>query len=235
MVTTRAGAKKPKFVPRILTNFALTKLPQEVQATIIELACRLPRPSSLDDDEETEGSGRGPAWLYVAHLFAPKPTVVDLDVPTTLSLALVSREVSSQVATILYGHVRLAQPSALRSLHQTLASKPELGRHIRSLSVGPKGKLDAGWPSLLGFSRNQGPTVTCLSSSLSWLREDHLIPVWVKGLHFPVHAQLSSPDCRGVALFKALASAQNTFDVDVSKQPYSRKGALIDEVSELYR
>lgn len=97
---------------------AFPSLPQEIVHTILAFACRLP---GLNSATTTGAADRSP---------------LELDVSTTLSLTLVSREVYSFVAGILYDHVVITRPSILRSFVAAIHLRPALGRLVRSLWIG---------------------------------------------------------------------------------------------------
>lgn len=146
MVENETPRKKPKICPPLIATFPLSDLPKEVQGWIIELACRLPPlssssyssssssfSSSSSSQDGTSHLGGGPALSSLTDPLTSKPIHVDLDSPTTLSLALVSRSFHSQVDQVLYSHIRITRPSALLALQRTLVSRPQLGPIIKSL------------------------------------------------------------------------------------------------------
>lgn len=85
-----------------------------------------------------------------------------LDYPTTLTLALLSREVYSYVATILYDHVVINKISQLKLFVRALQLRPPLGRLVRSLWIGDMEAWQESWSVLLGDS----PTKVEIESSI---------------------------------------------------------------------
>lgn len=231
-----SSVTKRKRSGRHEATFPLFRLPPEIQATIIELACRL-RPLPGNDHHDQRVGRVPPVVLFKESRKAkPKRLVTDLDMPTTLALALTSRAAYNHVVRILYSHVRIERPTALHALEKTLASRPRLGRLIKSLHLGPsegegedstriRWVVNAEDPRMLG---NPVPHVT---ATLSWLKEEHLIPRWCGELEWPLRVMHLPSDCRGIAISDALAVAQRAADVDLCREPYSRSGALIGSVS----
>lgn len=111
------------------------RLPSELQQRILLLACRAPAYTDKDFD---------------------KRSTLALDLATTRSLALVSRQLYPQIVTLLYSHVKIITVSALRSFQQALSSRPALGRLVKSLHLGPADDLPARWWPLLIDPENNG-------------------------------------------------------------------------------
>ncbi|CAO1622961.1 unnamed protein product [Sympodiomycopsis kandeliae] len=99
-------------------------LPAELRRIIFGFACRLP---PLD-----------------AGVFQER-SALDLDIPTTLTLCLVSCEVYIFIAPILYDDVAISRPSKLRSFSRALLERPSLGRLVRSLWIGDIESLPRNW------------------------------------------------------------------------------------------
>lgn len=237
MVETSPPRKKAR--PSPLTNFPLTDLPQEVQGWIIELACRLPFMSSASfSSPDSSHPGEGLPVPFAADSFDSKPTHFDIDSPATLSLALVSRSFHSQVDQVLYSHIRITRPSALLALQRTLVARPQLGRIIKSLWVGPDDQLETNWwPLQKEDTRglDDGAPIAWLSSSLSWLHEGHLIPLWIRQARWPVQTFRSPGDCRGTAIHNALAAAQKALNVDLNFTRWNHSKTRIEEASATWR
>ena len=132
-------------------------LPMEVQMRIVELACHPATTSVASHD---------PASSEAAALATITSSAV-LDIPTALNLALVSREIYSEVVSILYTNICITRPSSLTRLQQTLAARPALGRIVRSLHLGPlSGSADSWEPminNLMGTGR--GPRTSGIAGS----------------------------------------------------------------------
>lgn len=177
---------------------------------------------------------RDPALPSLTDTLDSKPTHLDIDSPTTLSLALVSRSFHSQVDQVLYSHIRITRPSALLHLQRTLVSRPQLGRIMKSLWVGPDDHLKSDWwpLKLITFDGNPfGPADTWISASLTWLREEQLIPLWVRTASWPVKGRYTPTDCRGLAIHRALIAAQKDLNVDLSRKGYNHGRNQIEEAS----
>lgn len=218
--------------------FPFTQLPKEIQSTIIELACRLPPLPSASTGMQDPSTSRIPPEVLYEQKQRPKPKrlPVDLDMKTTLSLTLVSRTTYTQVVPTLYSHVFIARPSALQQLQSTFASRPQLGLLVRSLHVGPSDPKGEEWLSIPMVvdpedPRMLGNPIPHISATLSWLREEHLIPTWCRDLQRPLHTIVYPPDCRGLAIAEALTAAQRAVDVDLCKTSYSQSKKRIEYVS----
>ena len=120
--------REPCAAPASFTNFPL--LPYDIQTTIINMGCRLRKLPTTP--AASEGN-----------------PVVHLDTKTTKSLALVNKTFNAVVTRTLYQNLRITRPSTLRLLAATIYDRPELGRLVRSLHVGPTDPLPSDWlPSL---------------------------------------------------------------------------------------
>lgn len=93
--------------------------PEELRARILDLAFHLPLSSAESPD-------------------SPKTNpIAPIDIPTTLSLALTSRWSHQRAMSCLYRDIKINRPSTLTTLQQTFALRPQLGRLVKSLYVGP--------------------------------------------------------------------------------------------------
>lgn len=105
---------------RVLTQF--WKLPKELQQRIIIAAC-------------------GPPTLFRSEV--PGRT---WDCTRTMNrLSQSGKELYALATPLLYANVRLTRPSALRQFQQTLASRPALGRLVKTLHIGPTEALPDNW------------------------------------------------------------------------------------------
>lgn len=64
---------------------------------------------------------------------------------TMLALLQTARVFYPVIVPLLYSHVRLTRPSALKSFQQTLAARPSLGRLVKALHIGPDEPLPGDW------------------------------------------------------------------------------------------
>lgn len=131
-------------------------LPRELQFRIVELARRSPEPAKKSAPR---------VWGYSLER---KPTVAPLlDVTTTLSLLLASKELYNLTAKILYHDVMLCRPSALVSFHQAITAHPQLGALVVNLHAGPIDGLPDDWYPLEELE-------SCCPSE--WSDEDRFTP-----------------------------------------------------------
>lgn len=72
---------------------------------------------------------------------------------TMLALLRTARVLYPIITPLLYSHVRLTRPSALKSFQQTLAARPSLGRVVKALHIGPDEALPIDWFPMRRFRR----------------------------------------------------------------------------------
>lgn len=143
-------------------------------------------------------------------------------------LARVSQGCNSLITSVLYRHIWIAKPSALRRLHATFARRPDLATLVRSIHLGPAAELPAkGWPILLGGTPEGRLPELSIKTSVSWGHEEDLWPLWCRpgdasGLKDP-----SADNCENFAITQALKGAQRDLDVEPWRRGYSRSGRYI--------
>lgn len=212
-----AGNKKPASLapaarPRSvgLEGFAL--LPHELRIVIFRLACRLP-PRSSSAPSSTGSIATG---------LSPHSALPGLDVATTVSLARVCRSLYAQLTPLIWSHIWINRPSDLVSLQKAIAARPQLGRLIHSLHVGPDTELPDsffpldqtkhGRPIAYGDVAGSQEFVTWITTTLRGGNEAPLLP---RGCSPTKRWTLDEPDfdCQSLAVYQALIAAQRTVDV----------------------
>lgn len=215
---------KRKRDPIIGSFFPFEQLPIELQVKIVDLAC-----CSAGQAETQAAAGQTTVPL----------TATDLDVPTTLSLTLVSRALHGQATPILYDNVQITRPSSLEALQRTLAARPCLAGLVRGLYIGPIDRLDDNWWPLIDrpnwstsdIHHPPGRIMTWLSTNLQSPAEQHLLPIWCAGRHeWPLHP-FTARDCRLAAIYAALLAAQKDLDVDLGRSDYTQSKKKLSRVS----
>lgn len=180
----------------------LRDLPAEIVWCIVEVACH-------DSPRSRKGSMAG------------------LDPDTVLKLSLVNREVYHHVRTIQYRIIKITSLSALYALHQTLLARPELGKLIKSLHVGPCDTLPPGWwPLARAFDSKapfrKGPYTWIMSS----LKASQLPSHCQERQAWPVNRSLHT-SCRDCAVHEALKAVQKDLDVNLLREDHSHCGLFI--------
>lgn len=193
------------------------RLPNELLAQVIELACRSPpHPSSQRASASSEAHGDSSTSRRTA-----------LDIPTTLSLALVSPDCHQMAVAIFFAHIRITRPSALQSLSETLAARPDLGRLVKSLHLGPDDLMrnakqeDCWWPQTIPILERgmKGKPIAWFPASLTGPKDEHMVPQWCeKPLRAPLELPHRLKNCRVIATTKALEAAQRAINVNVKHQ-----------------
>lgn len=216
--------------------FSLTHLPVEIQARIIEFACRLP-PLSLNDIAATPET-EVPTSQAAIRSSIPSRTLLDLDFPTTLSLALTSRTMYTHAVAVLWSHVRLNRPSQLRAFQGALSTRPYHGRFVKSLHIGPDDKdeyLELSWyPIMIGQASQTGRLHEYISTTLRSPEERQLRPKWSQDIDaFPISRE-AARDCRELALVAAIQAASDSIDVDFKNQAPNYARRTVQDVSALH-
>lgn len=145
-----------------------------------------------------------------------------------LALALVSRSCYTIVAGWLYRNVRATTPSALRQLHATLSSRPDLCALVKSLHLGPDADLpNLGWPLKMMTVPDDRHQEFHLMPSLPTDRHRHHLPAWYgPGSAFRLKGTRGET-CEDFSIFNALRAAMKDLDVDPEKMRYSQSGRAI--------
>lgn len=177
------------------------RLPSELQQRILLLACRSP-----------------PLLATTGAAFSnSKFSLLSLDIPTTLNLALSTRQLYPFIMGLLYAHVKITTVSALRCFQYALSSRPALGRLVKSLHIGPVDDLPRHWwPLESGSSRAaDGNAETWLATSLNEGDADKR-PSWCGPRQkWPLSDDAKeTPVCHDRAVSRAIATAFKTVDVD---------------------
>lgn len=138
---------------------------------------------------------------------------------TMLSLLKAAKGFSSFIIPLLYRHVRLTRPSALRSFLQALLSRPSIGEGVHSLHLGPEKELPLDWwPLRLAKYGDTEP------QSITLLLGGEGVP-WRNCPRHELHLDPSGPeDVRAKALKDALAVATQHLGVTLSEPPRQRYG-----------
>lgn len=208
--------------PLAPTSFEhFSKLPNELQTRIVELACLSPVTSSAASN-------------------ASSPIGAQLDRPTILGIALVSRDFYAQVAPLIYARVRLERPSRLKLFQQTLSARPALGRLVRSLHMGPDDALPSWWWPLdqgkpparqsLDAMLFGGPYYLLRSGLRGTAEDEAALPVWCKpDRQWSVNK--ANKDCRAQAVFAALWAASRALNAHLTNEGVGWNGEPIGSVS----
>lgn len=202
-------------------------LPNELKMRIVEIACH-PVATRTANDDASSGSNTPAASTSL-----PSPSI--LDIPTALNLALVSREIYSEVISILYTNISITRPSALIRLQHTLAARPALGRIVRSLHVGPsKASSDFWEPMINNFAMRGRGLVNQLFCSLSGPEAEALLPIWCDpDRRWTLENGLYPQDCQEAAVFDAIRVAGWALNVNPCDQWHDLAGVEIGIVSPL--
>lgn len=195
--------------------FPFLYLPNELQAKIIELACRMP---SIKKDPY-------PDLTKLRDARRPPRTLLDLDLETTLDLTTVCQSIYPHAARVLYSHIRVTRPSSLQLLHRSLVERPSSGLDIKSLHIGPtdRNPYRRWWPIEPAWADHGLEEYGCGTATLSdssWTLEDELrMPQWYGSGSWPISPTRSPPDCRGISVVEAIKAAQRFIDVDLEVSP----------------
>lgn len=214
--------------------FPFFQLPNELRANIIELACRMP---TIRKDKLYVSL----AWYReIIDKNRPPRNLLDLDMETTLALTSVCRALYPLVARVLYSHIRVTRPSALKMLQRTLSSQPLLGALIKSLHVGPDERMHLGrcCPIERSADLEQERPLEPLSfrtalitASYCTFEDDLRWPEWCADGQWPLKTAHPPPDCRSISVLNALGAVQQAIDVDSDKQPFSMSNQNLGYVS----
>ncbi|PWN25406.1 hypothetical protein BDZ90DRAFT_281613 [Jaminaea rosea] len=212
---SKSQKKTKRDAPSSLSLAGFADLPHELQVTIINYACETP---SSDD------------MFYRATCNEPL-----LDIQTTLSLSLVSRELHPHVTVLLYRRIRIVRPTTLALLAATLTSRPALGRVIRSLHVGPDDELPEEWHPIEEISfedpdswgswegDSPPPPETRFSHSLV----DHETSKQPKDCSWSYTLDTARGSCQDQAVHSILGVAQEVIDVNLMREGYAMSGELL--------
>lgn len=174
------------------TNSGFALLPPEIFHAILDFACRLPARDEAPSSSKQQ-----------------QHEALSLDVCTTLTLTLVSREVFAFVAPILYDHVVISRPSTLRAFNRTMQLRPALGRLVRSLWVGSRTQLSGDWWPF----RHSGDAQRIVSS----IKDTSLLPPGAfLGQEWPISSWYPS------VLMEENAALLNTHRVAVTEEDTER-------------
>lgn len=194
--TTPADSSAAQPKPFSLERYHL--LPLELQHLIISFACLHPTPST-------------PSAL----------TPFATDSATILNLCLVSRELRQQVQHRLYREISVVRPSKLYALQQALAERPDLGRGVERLHLGPQDILPPHWWPLKnayaeGYS-HESPGEEGCGGPFNWVSSSLATPCLPYGLREGAAWALNRPPkgCREAAILRAITSAQEALQEDL--------------------
>lgn len=155
---------------------------------------------------------------------------VRIEHSTAWPLALVSRDVHALVLPEMYRSVKVTRPSALAELVATIVARPELGRLIKNLFVGPDELLPPDWwPLVYPEDERQpwGPEQLRLSldSHQAW-------PRWyTTGQQSQLADNAIAIPSRGRAVLSAIQSAQDHLCVDLQNPRRAPDGKVIGSAS----
>lgn len=207
----REDVERPWTVERA-TLASFQSLPQELQDRIFTLACTLQ-----------------PYRIWPETDLSP----LAVDVPTTRMVALVSRYCHRLVIKLLYRRVFIKRPNALQRLLRTLSTRPNFGRLVESLHVGPSRELPADWwPIRIG-------SIHCaleLRTALGGGEYDDRRPGWCEPRHdfeFPYVPRETDyawikDRMRGIS--NAIEAAARALDIDLKKVNKTSAGISIGSV-----
>lgn len=181
---------------------SFSRLTYALQARIVTMACWLP-----DTDEADEEMCNSP---------------LTIDKQTTLSLALVCKSFNTVATKALFERLSITRPSTLRRLVPVLVNRPELGRLIRSLHLGPDGVPQHDWLPVY-----EDAVIISMSVPTD---HDHY-PSW---LQTPYEFYFDDDRSDGPAYLRALQdailSARRSLRIDLTQVGYSHSEEPMDEV-----
>lgn len=190
-------------------------LPLELQHLILSFACLHPKsgtPSAL--------------------------TPFATDSATVLALCLVNRELRQLVQHRLYREVSVTRPSKLYALHQALVERPEMGKLIERLHIGPQDILPPYWWPLTnayaeGYSHESSGEEGC-GGPFDWLAtslDQSQLPAGFEDRQPFLFDRSPSPSCRDAAIRQAIGTAQTILFADLTQQDASKSvkvGAILE-------
>lgn len=181
-------------------------LPQELSSRILDLAYHLPASSSTATSTTS--------------CSAP------FDIATMLNMACTSRWFYIQITLKLWRDIKITRPSALAALQRSLASRPQLGRLIRSLHVGPDHELPE-WCSRPPIRLQPSSGTRCVSTSFR-SEEAKLLPHWCEpGSEWSLEPR--GDDLRALAISRALAAVGESLGVALASaaNPWPSKRTVL--------
>lgn len=133
------------------------------------------------------------------------------------TLALVSRSCYYIISSLLWRHIRVTTPSALRQFHAALQSRPELAASTQSVHLGPDSEIyQRGWP--LEVKHELGDEVTLL---IMPTLPASALPHWVDlGEAFDIE-YTNGRDFRQLAISRAIKQIFEDLDVNPQRRGYS--------------
>lgn len=221
-------------------KFAL--LPHEVQSLIVTLACSAEQTSwsssaSAAASDVSSASGSA-TYLDVGRSRSALPRI---DAATALSLSLVSRSMYALLAPLIWRRAWLTHSSQVASFQQALAARPQLGRLVKSLHIGPDDDVPASFYPLGGQQGSvnsdddsdaiaaEPPITTAITSSLGQHNETNLLPHWAERERRWC-LEKRAIDCGPGAVFDALCEIQRALDVDLLDGGKTRSGQVLPQL-----
>lgn len=210
-------------------------LPHEIKVSVIKLACSriLTSPSASPSSTPSHASA-------AAHPPASpgKPTCSALpliDGANALSLILVSRSLYALVAPLIWESAWLTRPSQVASFHSAIAARPQLGRLVKSLHVGPDDELPDWWWPLVDqenytdrdSSSSAPPPHVFIRSSFQHPEDTPLRPDWCMPDEDWALENRPDENCGRAAVYDALTVVQDALDVNLLDPGTTRSKKVI--------
>ena len=159
--------------------------------------------------------------------------------PTTLSLAQVSKTINEVANEVLYYAVRITRPSGLLELLRTVSTRPQLGMLIKHLHIGAEETLagEDDWPLEMLDTEDgellEYPTLR-LKTSLWHPDEEEdrptLLPEWCRSQQSWC-LEPGRLDCKDAAVMAAIKVALDAIDVEPYRRRFARSGEKVGLVS----
>lgn len=189
--------------PRNLSGF--WKLPKELRDRILSIAC------TTDILHRYDKIGRAGDCTK-----------------TIIRLSQASRYFYAFATPLLYAHVRLDRPSALRLFHQALASRPALGRLVKSLHIGPQEAVPEYWWPIRNFDYS-GKDDYAFRVNLVDSVDDPSRPWWACPSHdLRYDVEADCPSRWAKAIGDAFDAASRDLDVDIRHEKMDYSGRPIE-------
>lgn len=148
----------------------------------------------------------------------------DCDLATGFSLAQVSRSCHAIITSLLYTHIRVTTPSALRQLHTTLKARPDLAEQVKSIHLGPDSELPlSGWPLSVADEEAEWPDILIATTLSDRDEREGRLPRWCEP-HSSFSIEHPKKTCRGSVINQALEGALDELNLEPWRRGYLREG-----------
>ncbi|PWN25404.1 hypothetical protein BDZ90DRAFT_74732 [Jaminaea rosea] len=205
-------------------------LPEELRSSILQLACSAPSPSSSPYHQHSAAASTPSRPTNLPSAASHTSWHTNLEVGTVAKLALVSKHFNASLTPLLYTHVKLDTPSLLFGFYAALRLRPDRGELVKSLHIGPRGKMDETyWP--LPFTWVDEETEEELDDDVLTIATSlpqRLLPeCCFPGRAFPCDLR-KIRDCQTCSVARALQAAIEAINVDRDRHFCDLQGTALD-------